>query len=120
MQILVILLDNAAKYSPQGSAISLAWAREIDTAVLRVSDHGSGIPSQSLHRLFRPFGRLDGIRPRAGKGSTGLGLYIGRELASGMGGDLTLERTGPAGSVFALRLLAKSIGPSTGPLTKAK
>jgi signal transduction histidine kinase len=110
VQILIILLDNAAKYSAQGSAISLSWTREIDTVVLRVSDSGCGISPESLHRLFRPFGRLEGNRPRAGRGSTGLGLYLGRELASGMGGMLTLESSSPDGSVFALLLPAQSDG----------
>jgi signal transduction histidine kinase len=110
VQILIILLDNAAKYSAQGSAISLSWAREIDTIVLRVADTGCGIPPESHHRLFRPFGRLEGSRPRGGRGSTGLGLYLGRELASGMGGMLTLESSSPDGSIFALRLPARSAG----------
>jgi signal transduction histidine kinase len=108
VQILIILLDNAAKYSALGSAISLIWTLELETVVLRVADRGFGIPAGSVHRLFQPFGRLEGNRPRGGRGSTGLGLYLGRELASGMGGRLTLESSSPEGSVFALCLPARN------------
>ena len=64
------------------------------------------MPEEGLSRLFTRFGRISGSRMRAGRVGTGLGLYLSRELAVAMGGDMGLEETGPTGSTFRLRLLA--------------
>lgn len=103
-QIVANLIDNAAKYSPDGSSISVRWSRSRSHAVLRVCDSGTGIPPEGLNTLFTRFGRLAGSPIRAGRWGTGLGLYLGRQLAQAMGGTLELENTGPTGSVFVLRL----------------
>jgi PAS domain S-box-containing protein len=103
-QVLANLLDNAAKHSSEGSPIEVRWAREGDQAVVRVRDHGPGIPEAGLHILFSRFGRVPGSRMRAGRVGTGLGLYLGREYAHAMGGTLDLESTADTGSVFCLRL----------------
>ena len=73
-------------------------------AVIRVHDRGPGIPIGGRDVLFTRFGRVPGSRTRAGRVGTGLGLYLGRQLAEAMGGDLDLERSGADGSVFRLRL----------------
>jgi signal transduction histidine kinase len=104
VQVLTNLLDNAAKYSPDGSPVTLAWLVEGDRAVIRVIDQGSGIPEQGRRQLFTRFGRVPGSTMRAGRVGTGLGLYLSRRLAEIMGGDLDLETTGPEGSTFRLRL----------------
>lgn len=102
-QIVINLLDNAAKYTQEGSSIRLAWRAEGDAVVLRVEDEDPGIPIEGRERLSTRFGRLG--RPlRAGRDSTGLGLYLSRQLAEAMGGSLDLEDTGPSGSTFRLRL----------------
>jgi PAS domain S-box-containing protein len=103
-QIVTNLLDNAAKYSPEGSPITVTWAREEAWVVVRVRDQGSGIPETGRAQLFSRFGRMPGSRIRAGRVGTGLGLYLGRLLAHAMGGNLELESTGPGGSTFRLRL----------------
>ncbi len=103
-QVLVNLLDNAAKYSPEGSSIELEWTQEDGMAVVRVRDHGPGIPPEGREVLFSRFGRVPGSKMRAGHVGTGLGLFLGRAYARAMGGSLELERTGPDGSVFSLRL----------------
>ena len=103
-QVLTNLLDNAAKYSPEGSAIAITWELEGKRAVIRVSDHGPGIPESSRQQLFTRFGRVAGSRIRAGHVGTGLGLYISRGLAEAMSGDLDLEHSGAHGSAFRLRL----------------
>ena len=104
VQILTNLLDNAAKYSPEGSPIEVGWRVTGGVAEVRVRDHGPGVPEEGRTRLFTQFGRIPGSRIRAGRVGTGLGLYIGRMLADAMGGELDLEATGPAGSTFRLRL----------------
>jgi PAS domain S-box-containing protein len=106
VQVLVNMLDNAAKYSPDGSTVALSWERAGDLAMIRVYDHGPGIPAVGRDVLFTRFGRVPGSRTRAGRVGTGLGLFLARQLAEAMGGDLDLEHTGPAGSIFRLRLPA--------------
>ena len=103
-QILINLLDNAAKYSEEGSPIEISWVREDQMVAVRVRDHGSGIPEAGRDILFSRFGRVAGSRMRAGRVGTGLGLYLGREYAEAMGGSLELDRSGPDGSEFSLRL----------------
>ncbi len=103
-QILVNLLDNAAKYSPEGSLIDVSWEVEATDVKVLVRDHGPGIPAESQARLFTRFGRLAGSPIRQGRMGTGLGLFLGRQLAQAMDGTLELAETGPQGSTFCVRL----------------
>ncbi len=112
-QIVVNLADNAAKYSPENTPITIEWRKEESGngnpsaglgVILRVTDRGSGVPTEGRERLFERFGRLRGSRSRAGHVGTGLGLYLSRRLAEAMGGALDMESTGPSGTVFRLRL----------------
>jgi PAS domain S-box-containing protein len=103
-QILVNLLDNAAKYSPEGSPVTASWGEEDGHLVVRVRDHGLGIPAAGREQLFTRFGRLAGSATRAGRSGTGLGLYLSRLLARAMAGELDLESTGADGSTFRLLL----------------
>jgi two-component system sensor histidine kinase KdpD len=104
LQILTNLLDNAAKYSPEGSSIYSSWSAENDMAVVRIHDSGPGVAKEGQERLFTRFGKVARSPVRAGRMGTGLGLYLGRQLAQAMGGDLDLEATGPDGSTFRLQL----------------
>ena len=104
VRIVVNLLDNAAKYSPEGRPIAISWRIEGAMAVLRVRDHGRGMSEQGRELLFTRFGRVPGSQVRAGRVGTGLGLYLGRQLSEAMGGTLELEETGPEGSTFRLCL----------------
>jgi len=104
VQILVNLLDNAAKYSPEGSALRVDWHQNGNHADVRVHDQGRGIPEEGRVFLFTPFGRVPGSQVRAGRVGTGLGLHLGRSLAVAMAGNLVLESTCEHGSVFRLSL----------------
>lgn len=111
LQVLVNLLDNAAKYSPECSAIRAEWGVEAakqgvpaEWVVVDVEDRGRGVPEAGRTRLFTRFGRMPESRVRSGRVGVGLGLYLSRRLARSMGGELELLATGPGGSTFRLRL----------------
>ncbi len=102
-QALVNLLDNALKYSEPHSRIELTATRIDDNAVISVRDHGSGIPTEHLPRLFERFYRVDKGRSRK-LGGTGLGLAIVKHIAQAHGGHVTVESTVGHGSLFTLYL----------------
>jgi signal transduction histidine kinase len=102
-QIMSNLIDNAVKYSPPGSTITIAGRVEGASAVISIADEGDGI-SEDLHdKIFDRFYQVDQSSTRQ-VGGTGLGLYICRKLAGAVGGHLWLESSGPNGSVFSLRI----------------
>ena len=104
-QVLVNLVDNAIKYSPDGGSVEILLGREDRLARLAVRDHGLGIPPEARDRIFEKFYRLDPALTR-GVGGTGLGLYISRELVTRMGGTLRVEPSPVAGSTFVVELPA--------------
>jgi signal transduction histidine kinase len=81
-------------------SIRLTLKQTEDESIITVTDDGPGVPQKAQENLFQPF--AGSARP----GGTGLGLAIARELAQAQGGDLSLKRTGPAGSVFEITLPA--------------
>ncbi len=101
IQILVNLIGNAVRHSPEGGTVTLAFARTPGTASATVSDEGSGISAADQHRIFERFERAD-----QREGGTGLGLAISRRLARSMGGDVTVDSTPGAGASFTLTLPA--------------
>ena len=105
-QILLNLLSNATKFTQEGGSLRIEAAvapdRE-DAVELRVSDTGLGIPEDRLELVFEPFMQVESSHAARVEG-TGLGLSISRDLARGMGGDLTAESTLGVGSTFTIRL----------------
>jgi signal transduction histidine kinase len=99
-QLLVNLLENATKYTPPGSEISVAAAREGGTLVLDVADRGPGLPAGEEERIFERFHRA----ARPGVRGVGLGLPIARAIAQAHGGRLTAASRPGGGSVFRLTL----------------
>jgi len=102
-QILVNLLDNAAKYSPEGAPIALRSTEENGNWRLAVRDHGPGIAPEARERLFERFAKA-GSAARAGRVGTGLGLAISKALATALGGWIELESEMGEGSTFVLVL----------------
>jgi signal transduction histidine kinase len=96
LQVLTNLLDNAAKYSPPGTPIGVRARRVGSSAVITVSDSGPGVPPEQRERIFERFTQLGSDHDHRGDG-VGLGLYIARELARSVGGDLILCRDAPEG-----------------------
>jgi signal transduction histidine kinase len=102
-QVLVNLLDNAVKYSPDGGEVRLAISGDAHHVRFSVSDQGLGVPYVEQRRIFEKFYRLDPQMTR-GIGGTGLGLYICRELIRRMDGRIWVTSEPGRGSTFAFEL----------------
>jgi PAS domain S-box-containing protein len=104
-QVLVNLLDNAIKYSPDGGDVVVELEGGNGRVRLAVRDRGLGIPPGEHERIFEKFYRLDPALTR-GVGGSGLGLFISRELVSRMGGSLTVRSQPGEGAAFVVDLPA--------------
>ena len=102
-QIVLNLLTNAVKFTSPGGRIELEGAAVDHEVHIRVRDTGRGIVADQLAHVFEPFVQVDSQLTRTQEG-VGLGLAISRDLARGMGGDLTAESTPGVGSEFTLTL----------------
>jgi PAS domain S-box-containing protein len=102
-QILINLLDNAGKYSPNGGEISVSVSETAEHVRLAVADQGVGIALTEQEAIFEKFYRVDPQLTQT-PGGTGLGLYICRELARRMGGEIEVESEPGRGSTFVLVL----------------
>jgi signal transduction histidine kinase len=104
VQICLNLLSNAAKATAEGGTVTLRAEAMPEEIAIHVADTGIGIAPDQLEAIFTPFTQLGRALNRPGDGGTGLGLAISRELARSMGGDVRVESTPGAGSVFTLLL----------------
>jgi PAS domain S-box-containing protein len=103
-QVLVNLLNNAAKYSEPGTRIELHGGEEGDCVLLCVRDQGIGIPEPMLARIFEPFSQLEHATERS-HGGLGIGLTLVRRLVELHGGQVEARSAGPGrGSEFVVRL----------------
>ena len=103
MQILVNnLIDNAVKYSPPGSSISIRLKKEGGQGILEVVDEGTGIPKKEQKRIFQKFYRVGNEDTRIAQG-TGLGLYLSRKIARDHRMRLDVSDNQPKGTIFTLR-----------------
>jgi two-component system phosphate regulon sensor histidine kinase PhoR len=102
-QAVTNLIDNAIKYSDPNSLVQIAGRRVGQATEITVRDHGSGIESHHLDRLFERFYRVDKARSRK-LGGTGLGLAIVKHIALAHGGTVQVESRLRAGTVFTLRI----------------
>jgi signal transduction histidine kinase len=99
IQILVNLIVNAIRYSPESGIVRLSFARTSGTASVTISDEGPGVPAGDELRIFERFERAHSKQE-----GTGLGLAISRRLARSMGGDVTLDSAPGEGARFTLTL----------------
>jgi signal transduction histidine kinase len=101
-QILELLLENAAKYTPGGATIVVADWTEKNEVHVAVGDDGPGIPPELRESVFEPFVRLDDT----GRPGAGVGLFAARRLTAAMGGRLWIEDKPAGGSQFVIALPA--------------
>lgn len=102
LQVLLNLVTNAIRYSPEGSVVTLEAGMNEQGPWLAVQDEGQGLTAEQAERVFNKFERLG----RSGDGGTGLGLYISRHLTRAMGGDLVVASLPGEGARFLLTLPA--------------
>ena len=98
-RILEELVENAVAFSPPEQAVTVRVSLRGNSPEVRVSDRGPGIDPELVERMFAPMEQGEGLNTRTHQGA-GLGLALARMSARAMDGDVTLERTGPDGSVF--------------------
>lgn len=111
-QIVCNFVDNAMKYTPDGTTVHMRATTMGSDVVIAVEDEGPGIPQHLHEKVFERFYQVDQTTTRS-TGGTGLGLYICRRLAEVMGASVDLERSDERGSVFVLRL------PTSAPASRA-
>jgi two-component system sensor histidine kinase KdpD len=107
LRIVVNLIENAAKFSPQGASIDLRAERRGDDIRITVADRGPGVATGEEERIFEPFYRPGGQFDSGG--GAGLGLSIARRMAEAQGGTVRYEPRPGGGSVFELRLPAATV-----------
>ncbi|NBD25008.1 sensor histidine kinase [Paenibacillus glycinis] len=105
-QLLIILMDNALKYTPESGTVEIRTRIQTSFLVIRVSDNGCGIADRDLPFVFDRFYRGDQARSRA-EGGTGLGLSIAHWIAYAHGGTISIESTVNEGTIVELRLPRK-------------
>jgi two-component system OmpR family sensor kinase len=111
------LLDNAVRHTPDGSTIELRLARNGDRAVVEVADDGPGIPEEMREQVFDRFVRGSGPADTAAGGGTGLGLAIVYAVAHSHGGEVRASRSSLGGALITVSLpLEKSEQPLTSSL----
>jgi two-component system sensor histidine kinase SenX3 len=97
------LIDNAVRYSPEGTSVGVGLRSRDGLAQISVTDQGAGIPAEEQERIFERFYRVDAARSRQ-TGGTGLGLSIVKHVVSNHGGEVTVWSRSGQGSTFTVRL----------------
>jgi signal transduction histidine kinase len=105
-QCLGNIIENASKYSPPESVITIGMRREAREIMISVSDAGEGIPTNQQQRIFERFQRAEGANARTGTSSSGLGLAVVKMFMEAMDGTVGVESEVGKGSRFSLRLPA--------------
>jgi two-component system phosphate regulon sensor histidine kinase PhoR len=112
-QVLINLIDNAIKYSPDGGKVTVRVRKRRRVVELRVSDEGIGISERDQRNLFQKFFRVDAAMSRGIRG-IGLGLYLVRGFVTAMGGRIWVESEHGKGSTFVVELPASDAPAAAG------
>jgi signal transduction histidine kinase len=105
-ELIIILIDNAIKYSAKDTRVTLSARRHGHSATLSVADEGAGINSADLAHIFDRFYRADTARHHSGAGGYGLGLSIARSIVDVHSGTITAANRPDRGAIFTVRLPA--------------
>jgi signal transduction histidine kinase len=100
VQVLVNLLDNAARHAPRASAVEVALERQVTRVRMRVRDRGPGLGNGGSRRLFDPFVREGPAGP--GRAGLGIGLYVVRRWAEAFGGEVAAADHPEGGAEFVV------------------
>ena len=130
-QILLNILGNATKYTPQGGSIELNLYEEPSPkgdayirSILYISDNGMGMPQEFIERIFEPFSMADYSRAEsmgAGNGGGGMGMAITKHIVDSMGGTITVKSEPDKGSTFCITIdMEKADGQAQMPLLPAR
>lgn len=103
-ELLVILLDNAIKYSPKNSQVKISAKKEQHQAIIKISDEGEGITAKDLPHIFERFYRADSARGRQDAGGYGLGLAIAKKIVDEHNGKILVDSEIGKGSEFKIIL----------------
>lgn len=104
LRALTALLDNAVRYAPSGSRVTVSAVEDGREVAIRVTDAGPGISGIDPSRVFDRFARAEASAPPSSSRGFGLGLALVRDVATRFGGSVVVERTGPEGTSFRLTL----------------
>jgi signal transduction histidine kinase len=102
--LLVILLDNAIKYSPKGKVVMVSAKRNDGSVVIKVTDEGMGIDPKDLPHIFERFYRADSARSKEETDGYGLGLSIAKKIAELHRGNITVRSKVGEGTTFTVKL----------------
>lgn len=102
-QVLVNILSNAIKYTPEGGSITVTSLCMYESAYIKIKDTGIGIPAEDLNHIFERFYRVDKARSRQ-QGGTGLGLAIAKEIVTSAGGEITIQSQLEKGTEVVVKL----------------
>jgi two-component system phosphate regulon sensor histidine kinase PhoR len=114
-QVLVNLLHNAVKFSPDGGEVRVSVRSAGDEVIVAIEDHGVGVPRAAQARIFERFYKVDRARVRGEAGGTGLGLAIARHIIEQHGGRIWVESVEGHGSTFSFSLpivAGSGVGPA--------
>jgi signal transduction histidine kinase len=100
-QVFFNLLGNAIKYSDSGGSVTIRAEKRPDELIFQVADRGIGMSPETVQHLFERFYRAE---DRSGRGGTGLGLYITRQIVEAHGGHIWVESRPNEGSTFSFNL----------------
>jgi len=98
-RVLEALVDNALRFSPAAEPVDVTASNGPDGVEVRVRDRGPGIDAHEHERIFGPLEQLENLNVRVHQGA-GMGLALARTAARAIGGDVTVEASGPSGSTF--------------------
>lgn len=102
-QVLMNLVDNAIKYSPDKKPVTISTHVLKNKVIVKVSDHGTGIPKEYTGKVFEKYFRVDGNEITK-KPGTGIGLYLAREVIKSHGGDIWFDSKEGVGTIFSVSL----------------